>query len=599
MILNTENLTIQTFDDTGNGKGQLAKIFPYNKLEIDSLQKVGAGVFWAVNPQIDPNKRGIENTQELLRVGLDCDVSKEKLNLSTEELGKLKTELFNKLIALPVKPSGIIKTKNGLHPYWEFVEARIIPESKTNEANEFYKELISNFTKVTGITSEADSISRVLRLPNFFHLKNPEKPFLIQEIFSEGVKCSLDEFRKAYTPEISLQSRTSLQLDNSRFQELSGRYGWDVFFGISESEKRSFRGKMHDGRDDLLLSIANSVHNKIVDIEVVSQCIEWINNQAQEPLRDIRKFLKTDWIENHPKITQSLTESIKPKAIHDWIPQRIEERVLEKQASKTGYPELDTLIKGFIPKRLYAVTGKTNAGKTTFACNLAYRVAMQDKKVLYLALEPDTLILDILATIATNKTYTDLVETDYSFIPKNIYVTGSEIKTFEQLKATLNESQSYDLIIIDHIGYFIHNVGEQNLVQQQSQLIQSLARLAKEIGNSILLIAHLNKEGSKKDNPSIYDIAGTASFAQDSQEVLIFNRGIDAFDKFKQSNEALLIVGKTKSGKNGSVKLKFKEGSGLITSEIGEYIQSKNPTVKPNLSDIAHTEPEEETEFSF
>ena len=206
MILNTDNLTIQTFDDAGQGRDFLANIFPYTKTRIDTLQKLGAGIFWSVNPQIYPNKRGIENTKELLRIGLDCDVAKEKELKTPEELELAKTELFNKLTSLSVKPSGIIETKNGLHPYWEFTEASPISQDKTEEANKFYRELISNFTEVTGISSEADSISRVLRLPGFLHLKNPTKPFLIKEIFPEGIKCTLDEFQKAYTPQLSLRN---------------------------------------------------------------------------------------------------------------------------------------------------------------------------------------------------------------------------------------------------------------------------------------------------------------------------------------------------------------------------------------------------------
>lgn len=265
--------------------------------------------------------------------------------------------------------------------------------------------------------------------------------------------------------------------------------------------------------------------------------------------------------------------SIKPKNLHDMIPVRIEEWGLEKQASKTGYPELDGLIKGFVPKHLYTLTGKTNAGKTTFACNLAYRVAKQNKSVLYIALEPDTAIVDILASIATKKKYSDLTEEDLQLIPKNIDVFGSEIQTFAQLQLTLRSGMHYDLVIVDHAGYFIREANSSNFTQQQSQFVQSVARLAKETGNSILLIAHLSKEGSRKDQPTIYDISGSASYSQDSTEVLIFNRKADSFDEFKQSDQAVLIVGKTKSGRTGSIKFNFLEGSGYIKSEFENNLE--------------------------
>lgn len=574
MILDTKNLTIQTYDDSESHKPELAKIFSYNKLEMDRFQKLGAGIFWSVNPQIDENQRGINNTKELLRIGLDCDVAKEKQGLSVNELEALKLGLLNKLKNLVIPPSGINETKNGLHPYWQFTRAVSIPEGKTEQANEFYKSLIENFSKVTGITSEADNISRVLRLPGYLHLKNPNDPFLVREIYPDGTTCDFEEFKSAYTP---IKDNRSDDHDE-KFRRLAGQHGWDVYFGITKSEKRSFRGKYYDGRDHLLLAISNSVHNTIKDEEEAYACIEWINLQANEPLShgEYKKFLDKgrDWINSHPSSQDNI--SIQPKNIHDWIPQRIEEWKLEKQASKTGYADLDLLIKGFIPKHLYTLTGKTNAGKTTFACNLAHRVAIQGKKVLYLALEPDTGILDILATIATKKEYSELTESDLLRVSENIDVFGSEIKTFDQLKETLKHSSKYDLVIIDHIGYFVDKkVKDSNLINMESELIQSLARLTKESVNSILLIAHLNKEGSRKETPSIYDISGTASFAQDSTEVLIFNREVDGFDKNKQGSGALLIVGKTKSGRNGSVKLEFKNNSGLITSQFEDVSTDK------------------------
>jgi len=577
MILPLEELTIQTFDDAKLDR-PLAYIFKYNAARINNLQNKGAGAYWCINPQIDPENRSIENTKEFAFLGLDCDLAKQKDNRSSDELALGKIELFNKLTALPIPPSGIIESRNGLHPYWNFTDAESLETvERRNALNEYYQKILKNFSLLTGITSEGDNLCRVLRLPGTKHLKNPREPFEIKEIYPEGVPTTYKEFNQLYgVPEKATQSVQGLgrNVDTLRFNQLAGENGWDVYFGIGESEQRSFRGTMRSGRDDLLNAIAMSVHNKINNTEEANHCIKWINDQATEPMKDIRKFLtrKSEWVQAHPNNSVPNQETPTPRKIHELIPQRLDEWELEKRAGTTGYPELDGMIKGFIPKHLYTLTGKTNAGKTSFACNLAYRLALQGKKVLYLALEPDTAILDILATIATKKKYSDLTEEDLATIPANIDVFGNEVREFEQLKSALAVSSRYDLVIVDHIGYFVKgSADDSSYVQLQSELVQSLARLTKDIGNSILLIAHLNREGSKKTNPSIYDIKWSSAFEQDSTDVWILNRPDDPYIQDKPSNEGLLIVGKSKAGRTGTVKLKFTDQSGYITTQLEEY----------------------------
>ena len=113
---------IQTFDDTGKNL-RFAEIFKHGKQKILTLEKRGCGVFWCINPQGDLTKRSIENTKELRVIGLDCDIAKEKDSKDIDRK-KLKLELFNKLVGLPLPPSGIIETKNGLQPYWYFNPAK-------------------------------------------------------------------------------------------------------------------------------------------------------------------------------------------------------------------------------------------------------------------------------------------------------------------------------------------------------------------------------------------------------------------------------------------------------------------------------------------
>jgi len=59
------DLTIQTFDDLKSRDDKsLAKIFPFDSKKIAVKQIRGAGVFFPVNPQENPFKRGVENTNQ-------------------------------------------------------------------------------------------------------------------------------------------------------------------------------------------------------------------------------------------------------------------------------------------------------------------------------------------------------------------------------------------------------------------------------------------------------------------------------------------------------------------------------------------------------
>jgi RecA-family ATPase len=201
-------------------------------------------------------------------------------------------------------------------------------------------------------------------------------------------------------------------------------------------------------------------------------------------------------------------------------------------------------------------------------------------KVLYLALEPDTSILDVFATITTGKRFRRkggginciTAEDLEKGTPENIEITGSEVRTYEVLKDVILNNARYDLIVIDHIGYFSTDEAKKNddsYLRDLQNLIQGIARLTKDSQNSILAVAHLNREGSKKKSPTMFDLKNSSSFEQDGTDVWILTRTEDPFDKFKPGNKGRLIVAKGKPG-SGSVKVNFHEDSALITTDEEE-----------------------------
>lgn len=261
-----------------------------------------------------------------------------------------------------------------------------------------------------------------------------------------------------------------------------------------------------------------------------------------------------------------------PRSLTEVSKERLEEKEWEKIAPRTGYPELDAIIIGFVPGHLYTLTGDVNIGKTSLCTNFADRVSRQGKRVLYFALEPENTVVDYLASVRLDKKFPDLTPEDLAFDDGMVHIYGkAEISQVDDLVTIVRDSEiHYDLIIIDHIGYFIRS--QNNWLQEQSNVIKKLAGLAKEKKTAVMMVAHLRKKGfgQKKDYiPTSDDISGSGSFKQDSTEVMIVVRKFKSDDpeSLQYADRGKLYVTKNKVGPNGSVDLLFSERKANIVSE--------------------------------
>lgn len=269
----------------------------------------------------------------------------------------------------------------------------------------------------------------------------------------------------------------------------------------------------------------------------------------------------------------------KPRTLLEVSAERLAERELEAIAPKTGYPELDHIVKGFVPGHFITLTGNTNAGKTAMACNFAIRVARQGKKVLYFALEPENTIIEYLASVRTDKAFHELTDSDRAHDEGGIHIFGKQdVPSLQMLINIIDNIDRYDLVIIDHIGYFV--TGEKNWIQEQSNAVKQLVSLAKRKQSCIMAIAHLRKPPAGKNRVITQDdISGSAAFKQDSTEVFIIVRDILNEETGEMSDRGLLMVTKTKAGPNGIVSLNFLSRKANITS-IGEQALRLNEIMK-------------------
>lgn len=121
----------------------------------------GFGIFWAVN---------------------DFNGDRKKVNLNKIhswycELDEMPKEHQENLIkSSPVLPSLIIESKRGYQLYFDCIDA----------TEENYSEIQDRLSECFFSDVRAKDLSRVLRAPGFFHMKDPKDPFEV------GVKYTLD-----------------------------------------------------------------------------------------------------------------------------------------------------------------------------------------------------------------------------------------------------------------------------------------------------------------------------------------------------------------------------------------------------------------------
>lgn len=201
-MIDFQKTVIQTYDDNKvRDDKKLAQIFSYNSKRIKELNEKGAAICFTPNPQLNSSDRSTSSTIALQYISLDLDVAKIEQKLSEQEIMEKKTILFNKMGSLAVPPNFVIETKHGYQPIWELAEKiALTTENSRQQINNRYHSLIRGFTAKTGLKSEGDSISRVIRLPGTYHLKNPNNPFLIKITNFNPNKATLEELEKIYVP---------------------------------------------------------------------------------------------------------------------------------------------------------------------------------------------------------------------------------------------------------------------------------------------------------------------------------------------------------------------------------------------------------------
>ncbi len=559
----------QTFKDNQKANGY-AKVFDVkDEAEFEKLNKAGCGIYFT--PNGFKGGRKIDNLVKLNAVYADLDLAKEgNGSVTIEEKKPLVKALRDKF-----DPNFIIDTKNGIQPIW------LIDEDKIDkEVQDKYRNVINGiieWSKTKGAMGDkVKDVTRVLRLPGYYHMKN--KPYLCKVFTAHDRKVKLDDLKEKFPYEedrIEIKYNNNFkrglvlhEIDMINFQELVVRAFANVGRTASFDKQNrlildgrltgTFQGK--NGDRNYLASTSHEPFNGN-RITVVADILGCTNKEAFSWIKE-EYGLKEDKLKTK-KLVKEIKE-VKPKALDNYY--------------TWGTDEL-TWNFAPIKRDTYTVlVGETGDGKTTFSYDMAIKNAARGHKVLYISLEMNT--QEIYENIARSYSKITIKEEVTKKIPeskKELYnkkmeelnniknlktkgIRGNVEINWDYVKTILDEEKELDLVFIDNLDLIIGNDGEKDYDRQRRISREILAYTAQR-QVPIFLLHHYKKRGKSGDLRTLDDISGSAKITHDAHRiVMLFRKKLEeASMKDKASLKLFLMKAR---GYNQCIKtIYFDKGS--------------------------------------
>lgn len=235
----------------------------------------------------------------------------------------------------------------------------------------------------------------------------------------------------------------------------------------------------------------------------------------------------------------------------------------------TGLMDLDNKICGLHNQELTIIGARPGVGKTTFALQIATKIAEKGKNVTIISLEMSDIqiIQKILATktkVNSYKMRMGTIEdddwekiakasTEISKLPINLITKTTTIQAIETIARKLKNRNKLDLLIIDYIQ-LIKNKGKfNNREQEVADITRTLKLLSLDLKIPIIGICQLNRNATRQE-PSLADLRESGAIEQDADNVIFLYQEKEQEDSIV---DITVKIAKQRAGEVGKVYMKF------------------------------------------
>ncbi len=250
----------------------------------------------------------------------------------------------------------------------------------------------------------------------------------------------------------------------------------------------------------------------------------------------------------------------------------------------TGFADIDNILAGLQKSDLVILASRPSIGKTTLAMDIARNVATKENipvGIFSLEMSSDQLIDRMIAAqsgvdlwrLRTGRLKTDGDNNDFQRIGEAMGVLGdipiyiddaasANVMEMRTMARRLQAEHNLGLIIIDYLQ-LMEGRGNDNRVQEISEISRALKNLAREINIPILALSQLSRavESRSPQIPKLSDLRESGSIEQDADVVMFLYREDREKPDTPNKNIVEVHVSKHRNGPIGRANLYFEEAS--------------------------------------
>ena len=248
----------------------------------------------------------------------------------------------------------------------------------------------------------------------------------------------------------------------------------------------------------------------------------------------------------------------------------------------TGFRLLDTVLTGLGRGDLIILAARPGMGKTSFALNIATRVAMQQKvpvAIFSLEMTKEQLtnrILSAEAGIDSQAFRTGALRSeDWEYLAlateklhdAPIYMDDTSGITITEMKAKIRRVNqdptrpNVGLIVIDYLQLMrgSSKSSMENRATEISEISRGLKGLAREMEVPIIALSQLNRgvDARADKRPMMSDLRESGAIEQDADIIMFIYRDWVYNKETGDPNLAEIIIGKQRNGPTGVINMRF------------------------------------------
>ena len=265
------------------------------------------------------------------------------------------------------------------------------------------------------------------------------------------------------------------------------------------------------------------------------------------------------------------------KSVSQALTETLQSLSAVKQARiDTGFPLLDSLVKGFEAGQLIIVGARPGVGKSAFLLDLAESAARSGNETLFISLEMSAAELterllarrsmatmdELIDRDLTEETWTDIASVSNRLERLPLHFWDKPAATVSEIRGAAATIQNLRLIVVDYIGLMQADRRADSRNLELGLISRGLKNLASELQIPIIAAAQLNRGVDATERPTLLSLRDSGELEQNGSKVLFLWR-ID------EDGTVGVSVAKNRRGRQGVVQMHF-DGSHQRFTELSE-----------------------------